>query len=294
MCVCVSGPRHVPSQTLCATKPLSDTSDTELEHKNPENNHSKSNHPEKKCFHYYLQVHASSSSDLSDDSLSAWVVEPMAQPGVVPACAPERLADPVVYSSRVVFKMELSVPAGHVVLVPCAAVDVCTVAMDCVADPLESFMAKHPGVAVIPSLVAVGPNQTRVVVAVENHANHPILIHKNTNVAELHQIPTDCEHIDGTEAMVSSVSPSTIPLTEQRKKVIDEYLNAQNHLSTEQSRTLTELLHDNHDLFILHDDDYGYCDIFPYKIYTGQNNPINNPIKQPLDKPTWRNLADNP
>ena len=227
-----------------------------------------------------VPVSSYSSRVALDDSLSARVVEPMAQPGVVPACAPESVADPVVYSSRVVFEMELSVPAGHVVLVPCAAVDVCTVAMDCVADPLESFMAKHPDVAVTPSLVTVGPNQTRVVVAVENHANHPILIHKNTNVAELHQIPTDCEHIDDTEAMVSSVSPDPIPLTEQRKKVIDEYINAQNHLSTEQSRTLTELLHDNHDLFILHDDDYGYCDIFPHKINTGQNNPIKQPTRR--------------
>ena len=277
VCVCVSGPRHVPSQTLGATKPLSDTSDTEPVHKNHENNHSKSNHPQNI---HHINLHASSSSDLFDASLSARVVEPMAQPGVVPACAPESVADPVVYSSRVVFEMELSVPAGHVVLVPCAAVDVCTVAMDCVADPLESFMAKHPDVAVTPSLVTVGPNQTRVVVAVENHANHPILIHKNTNVAELHQIPTDCEHIDDTEAMVSSVSPDPIPLTEQRKKVIDEYINAQNHLSTEQSRTLTELLHDNHDLFILHDDDYGYCDIFPHKINTGQNNPIKQPTRR--------------
>ena len=61
------------------------------------------------------------------------------------------------YSSRVALDDELSVPAGHVVLVPCVYVDACSETLDCVADPLELFVDKFPTLSVTPALVTVGP-----------------------------------------------------------------------------------------------------------------------------------------
>eukprot|EP00117_Sycon_ciliatum_P033802 scpid24014/ scgid4942/ Retrovirus-related Pol polyprotein from transposon 17.6; Protease; Reverse transcriptase; Endonuclease len=233
VCVCVSGPRHVPSQTLGATKPLSDTSDTEPVHKNHENNHSKSNHPQNI---HHINLHASSSSDL--------------------------------------FDAELSVPAGHVVLVPCVYVDACSETLDCVADPLESFVDKFPTLSVTPALVTVGPDHSHIVMTIENHAEHNIIIHKNTNIAELSPLIMDDDD-DEDDAAVSSVTTDHTPeLTEQRKATIHEYVKSQQNLSSETKSMLTTLLIDNHDLFILHEDDYGYCDIFPHKIDTSTHTPI--------------------
>eukprot|EP00117_Sycon_ciliatum_P032506 scpid17251/ scgid4942/ Retrovirus-related Pol polyprotein from transposon 17.6; Protease; Reverse transcriptase; Endonuclease len=178
------------------------------------------------------------------------------------------------YSSRVALDDELSVPAGHVVLVPCVYVDACSETLDCVADPLESFVDKFPTLSVTPALVTVGPDHSHIVMTIENHAEHNIIIHKNTNIAELSPLIMDDDD-DEDDAAVSSVTTDHTPeLTEQRKATIHEYVKSQQNLSSETKSMLTTLLIDNHDLFILHEDDYGYCDIFPHKIDTSTHTPI--------------------
>ena len=184
------------------------------------------------------------------------------------------------YSSRVTVGRALTLPAGHVVLVPCMSVQEAPVTVDCVADPLDSFLTKFPDVSVTPGVVTVGPDRSRVVVVLENHSDHPVLLAKDVNIAELSPVPEDfiVEDNDPTVSSVADTPP--LVLSPERAEVIRTYVDSQSHLSVPEKSTLTELLRENHDLFILQEGDFGHCDVFPHRISTGETKPVKQPTRR--------------
>ena len=127
-------------------------------------------------------------------------------------------------------------------MVPCMSVQEAPVTVDCVTDPLDSFLTTFPDVSVTPGVVTVGPDRSRVVVVLENHSDHPVLLAKDVNIAELSPVPEDfiVEDDDPTVSSVADTQP--LVLSPECAEVIRTYVDSQSHLSVPEKNTLTEIL----------------------------------------------------
>ena len=192
-----------------------------------------------------------------------------------PVCSSDTsVTEPDAFVTRVCTQASVTVPAEHCVCVPCQLVDACETSSDLLCDPLVSFLDGHPSVAVVPALVHVPAGATRnVMLVIENHDTSPLTLHKNTHIATASNINHIEDSIHETEC-TSAVRDEQPVLTDERRTFIDSYIKSQHHLSTENKLSLTKLLHEYHDLFIIQESDHGYCDIFPHKINTGSAKPI--------------------
>ena len=126
--------------------------------------------------------------------------------------------DPGTYYSRVTVCSKLTLPAGHVVLVPCKSVQEASVTVDCIAVPLDSFLVKFPDVSVTSSVVTVGPGRSGAVVVLENHSDYPVQIAKDVDIAELSPVPDnligeDDDPADSSVADIRAQTVTVLPLT---------------------------------------------------------------------------------
>ena len=187
--------------------------------------------------------------------------------------------DPGTYYSRVTVCSKLTLPAGHVVLVPCKSVQEASVTVDCVAVPLDSFLLKFPDVSVTPSVVTVGPGRSGAVVVLENHSDYPVQIATDVDIAELSPVPDNLigEDDDPADSSVADMQPFV--LSPERAEIIRTYVESRNHLAVPEKNRLTVLLRENHDLFLLQEGDFGPCDVLPHSSSTGDIQPVKQPTR---------------
>ena len=67
-------------------------------------------------------------------------------------------------------------------------------------------------------MVTVGPDRSRVVAVLENHSDHPVLLAKDVNIAELSPVPEDFigKDDDPTVSSVADTQPLVLSLNVPR------------------------------------------------------------------------------
>ena len=192
-----------------------------------------------------------------------------AAPPAAAANAVESLVSRVASSFRVCITQSVSVPPCHEVILPVAP-SVCAAGSPAadtsyLIEPLDSFSEKHPTLDV--GMSVTSPDN--LVINVVNRGTTQITLHANTHIAVCEPVPEradTCAAVDDSPFM----PPPPVPVEK-----IDAYIEKNCcHLSPTDRSTLRDLLLQYHDVFALHPDDHGYCDLAPHKIDTGDHSPI--------------------
>jgi len=172
-----------------------------------------------------------------------------------------------VASVRICNIESLVIPAGHSMVVPLAFVDDDSQAsftgVDCIVDPLDTLVSKHPLMEFGSSIVSVD----NICMLVLNRGSTDIVLQEGTHVAALSVCPDIPQSLN--EDVIHTVSASA-----SDEDLITEYVaNECGHLPPETREELRQLLLEFSDCFVLRDGERGYCDFAPHKIDTGDHVP---------------------
>ncbi len=132
--------------------------------------------------------------------------------------------------------------------------------------------------SLVTARAVVQPKLNAVPVRILNLTEEPVVVHRDTKLAELEKLEETM--VAGIEP-TTNASPQSSCVTDQKRQLLWGLVEgADAELSSEEKETFFHLLLEYADVFAESDEDLGHTDMLEHSIYTGDSPPVRKRVRR--------------